>query len=105
MAVPGVDHVGKKGPQAIDDAHQIDLEDPVHVVVGHLGQPLPRRHAGNGTQKRHGPERRLRLVLRLPNRSAIGDVARDSNGTPSRRADLSLRYYDPVHFYAAWARS
>ena len=93
---PRRDHVGQKGPEAVHDTAEVDLEDPVHVVVGHVGEALQRRRAGVGEEQRDPPERLVRGAPHLGDRCALADVACDTERGPAVFADLACHRLGPV---------
>ena len=96
VTVPCRDHVREKSAEAVRHTDEVDLQDPVHVGIGHVRETFERRGAGIREEQRHPPELLVRGSLQLDDRRALADVAADTERGATLAPDLVRDRVGPV---------
>ena len=73
-APAGLDHVGQYRLNAVKDAVEVDVDDPLPVVERDVGEALEALEPGGVDQNRHRPQLRADGRQRVVDRGAVGDV-------------------------------
>ena len=103
-ALPVRDHAGQERAHRAHHPHQVDIDDPVDVGIGHFDERIERSRAGVGEHQLHRAERRDRRIAQSPDRLAVADVAGERDGLASRSAHpcgdaLGLVAHDVGHHH------